>query len=150
LTQPQFAPTMLHSDYYAPHFFSSFALSEDSDISCSCSGEFSASTSMDTLHAMYSHTESVMVHDPYSMAAYRMIPRLSMTSISLSLDSSNNAIALDSDDDGTETECVVEQPKRIRKKKVKCTNGHRCAKRLRYRKGQSHYSCLECQVRWKA
>jgi len=118
----------------------------------------------------FRRVEMVMVHDPYTLAGYKQIPRVppcaeytgciaDVAHLETSDTQSQSDCECDCDGVG---ECDVDleavgtvegeasQKKRIRKKKVKCPNGHRAAKRLRYRKGQSHYSCLECLIRWKA
>jgi len=111
---------------------------------CSSSGTATSSSTEGTK----ARGTMVMMHDPYSFDAIRYAYRLS-----------DGDIAPDTaDDDDNESDgccsCAEESPtatkvKKSKKKNIRCPNGHRAAKRLRYRKGQSHYSCNECTIRWK-
>jgi len=88
----------------------------------------------------------VMVHNPYSFDAFTYMHRV------VDGDADTEATGDDSDE-GSDAEEEVSptssKQKKPKKKNVRCPNGHRASKRLRYRKGQSHYSCNECTIRWK-
>jgi hypothetical protein len=130
-----------YEEYPSSTSFVSTCSSTNMSIAMSTSSSTSSSDS-----CQHKRVSVVMMHNPYSFDAFTYMHRLSEDVSDESCECEGNESCDGSDCEEASPTSKTKKPK---KKNVRCPNGHRAAKRLRYRKGQSHYSCNECSIRWK-